>query len=538
MIQKFNFEKKSLIPGVLILKSKYHYGFNKRKIPYYLFKPITKDLPDFLVAFSNALKYKNNIYINIKFKIWEIKIPYGTCENVIGEIDNDKSEYEFLLYKNNVFKKTFKLDKSIFKLLKNKSLLDIFENEAKSYKKINNLNIISIDPINCKDIDDALSYQKINDKHKIGIHIADPTLFIKKFNLLNKIDDRISSIYCQHRKINMLPNILSDNYISLLENKLRFSLTLWITLDNNFNILNYKYEKCLIKVNKNYSYDEFDEIYKNNDYLLNLFEISKNISKNLNFFEINNWDSHKMIEIYMLLANNLTAKFINKNYNFNILRTHNNDKNIFKNLDNYNLNNDLKNFLNIYQSSSAEYKFINKKENTDNNYYHYALNLKYYTHFTSPIRRLIDNYIHIIIKSIIDKESYISFENLERICDNVNNFNKNLKKMYKDSNKIDIFFNKNFNIYDAYVINIEYNNLKIYIPKLKYLQNVKLFDEKLLNILNINNTNLKIEINNENITETINIYDKIKVQIYSKSNQTFMIKKINIKILKLDNLIN
>ena len=60
--------KNELIPGTLILKSKYHYGFNKRQIPYFLFKPINKDYPNFLVTFSKALKYNNNIYINIKYK--------------------------------------------------------------------------------------------------------------------------------------------------------------------------------------------------------------------------------------------------------------------------------------------------------------------------------------------------------------------------------------------------------------------------------------------------------------------------------------
>ena len=56
MFQNYNIDKNKLIPGTLILKSKYHYGFNKRQIPYYLFKPINKEHISVSVIADNAMK--------------------------------------------------------------------------------------------------------------------------------------------------------------------------------------------------------------------------------------------------------------------------------------------------------------------------------------------------------------------------------------------------------------------------------------------------------------------------------------------------
>ena len=80
-------------------------------------------------------------------------------------------------------------------------------------------NVISIDPVNSKDFDDAMSIQIINDnKYIISIYISNVSIWLDALGLWESFSERISTIYLPDRKRPMLPTCLADCLCSLIEN--------------------------------------------------------------------------------------------------------------------------------------------------------------------------------------------------------------------------------------------------------------------------------------------------------------------------------
>jgi len=525
-IIEFDFESKTItkiietditnidIVGVLVLRSNHKYGFNKRKFPIYLFKPFDFRYPDFLVA--SGVKRKNNVKENqfavIRYNKWERKIPNGMIRQIIGSVGEIIPEYNAILHKYNFNKNPPKLKQ----LTKKTRVQDIFNIE--DFYDIRELEIISIDPPNCTDIDDALSLEEIDTGYKIGIHIANVSAFTEKFDLFEKIVDRCTTVYGPHKKINMIPNILSDNLASLLEGKERLSLTLWIYLNNQFEIIDYKFQECILINKKAFSYKEAKKSMKKNNLLKQLYNISQKLANNINY-NINDFDVHKMIEVYMILANHITAKYLIENKSPCIFRTH---KSKEHEIDFNTIDEKLSPFLKIFQSNAAEYT------TEQGHYYHYGLDLNKYTHFTSPIRRLPDIIIHMLIKNL-------SIPNIEQICMNCNNISKKIKKMDRDFTRINIVKNTDTEtVYQAYILSINENTITIYCPELKFCDRIYLFDQKMSEIINIEKYENTLILTNKlsNKTIKLNLYQKIKVKMIGILGNISMKNKIIVKILE------
>ena len=144
-------ERMSKIAGILYLNKNTKYGFNSKNMPYYVFKPLNKKYPKFLVASSIKNTTKN--YIVISFHKWpeDSKYPYGKCEKIIGPIGNYENECEILLYKHNLVFPKFKIHKSNI----------IHHQQSNSNLQAYDYQVFSIDPQGCKDIDDAISFHSI-----------------------------------------------------------------------------------------------------------------------------------------------------------------------------------------------------------------------------------------------------------------------------------------------------------------------------------------------------------------------------------------
>ena len=525
-IIEFDFESKTItkiietditnidIVGVLVLRSNHKYGFNKRKFPIYLFKPFDFRYPDFLVA--SGVKRKNNVKENqfavIRYNKWERKIPNGMIRQIIGSVGEIIPEYNAILHKYNFNKNPPKLKQ----LTKKTRVQDIFNIE--DFYDIRELEIISIDPPNCTDIDDALSLEEIDTGYKIGIHIANVSAFTEKFDLFEKIVNRCTTVYGPHKKINMIPNILSDNLASLLEGKERLSLTLWIYLNNQFEIIDYKFQECILINKKAFSYKEAKKSMKKNNLLKQLYNISQKLANNINY-NINDFDVHKMIEVYMILANHITAKYLIENKSPCIFRTH---KSKEHEIDFNTIDEKLSPFLKIFQSNAAEYT------TEQGHYYHYGLDLNKYTHFTSPIRRLPDIIIHMLIKNL-------SIPNIEQICMNCNNISKKIKKMDRDFTRINIVKNTDIEtVYQAYILSINENTITIYCPELKFCDRIYLFDQKMSEIINIEKYENTLILTNKlsNKTIKLNLYQKIKVKMIGILGNISMKNKLIVKILE------
>ena len=242
------------------------------------------------------------------------------------------------------------------------------------------------------------------------------------------------------------------------------------------------------------------------------------MANNINY-NINDFDVHKMIEVYMILANHITAKYLIENKSPCIFRTH---KSKEHEIDFNTIDEKLSPFLKIFQSNAAEYT------TEQGHYYHYGLDLNKYTHFTSPIRRLPDIIIHMLIKNL-------SIPNIEQICMNCNNISKKIKKMDRDFTRINIVKNTDTEtVYQAYILSINENTITIYCPELKFCDRIYLFDQKISEIINIEKYDNTLILTNKQSNETIklNLYQKIKVKMIGILGNISMKNKLIVKILE------
>ena len=509
-IIKSNIKYKRIV-GILQINKKMIYGLNNKKNPYYLFKPLDNHYPNFYVAINDKnLKNKNgSYYITIKYNLWDKKLPYGIMDKFIGEIGVKENEIQKLIHFYNIDTRNMKIKN----IKHNNTIYDIFdENDLKNVKKRTDLKVISIDPKNSKDIDDALSIEYIDNIKRIGIHIADVSSWYFKLNLDKFIrKNRYFTVYLKNNKYNLFPNVLSDNLMSLIQRQDRLSLSLYIDFNENDEIIKYYYENNIINVNKNYSYEKFNNILNSNDKKYKEYYDLFELSKKLGFSKEEEYDSHNMIENYMILANKITGEYLVKNNKNPILRYHEETKyNIdFEKID----NKELRHFLKIFQTKSASYK---EYDGEDFNYYHFGLNLNLYAHFTSPIRRFIDILNHIKIKSCLFNTDY-SIKNND--IDDINQTNKNLRKMDREMNEIEKIESLRDKTVKGYLVNYKDNYLYFYISEYNLYMKKRIFynDDMMKDIKFIHN---------EDNFEVINIKNKKGIKLKKFFSYDISIKKL------------
>jgi ribonuclease R len=271
----------------------------------------------------------------------------------------------------------------------------------------------------------------------------------------------------------MLPNIYADDLLSLIENKNRFAVSLILNINRNNLIINsFEIKETIVKNIKNYNYDEFDIILKKNKELKKFVNDSKLYFKSLNN-NIDNFDSHKLVEYWMIFTNKFIAnylinecknKIIDKDYSGNIILRILTRKNIENNNSNIFIESSLIEYINNKNENSALYELFD--EEMEKNQFHYKLGNEYYTHFTSPIRRVVDIIIHgILLKNnkLMDKKL------LENYLIKINKFNKNNRRFDRNIKRLEFLYNqkeKKENIITfGYIINIQERYIKIYLPE-------------------------------------------------------------------------
>lgn len=495
----------SKIAGILHLNKNIKYGFNSRNMPYYIFTPLNNKYPTYLVA--SSLKSKSKQYIIITFNKWPTtsKYPYGQCTTLIGNIDNCENIYNVLLYKYNLVFNTLKIDHNTINNHKN---IDI-----------NNItyNVFSIDPLNCTDIDDALSINIYDTYIEIGIHITDVTYYIN--NIEHLLNNLTTSIYMKYRQINMLPNIYANTICSLIENTKHKCISVIFKFSHNYELLNCNIKLTNVYVEKNFSYDEADSIIKNNNNkykdLLNLWNFMINYNKSIT-------DTHILIEKLMILTNHKVASIL---YNYDkintILRVHEKNKNhILYNFD----NNKLNKYLEFKTFNSAIYQKNVYKPN------HYGLNTNLYTHFTSPLRRTCDIITHLNIKNYLENKPLLNISNNK--IEHINKVSKNIKKMYYDCKLVDLLNTHDNSILTiGYIVDFNYKKFIIYIPDLDIEYKIKYYSNKLDNLYSIIKADNNLEIKYENIVKSYKKYDLVNLEIYFIKNSDKLEDKIKIKIL-------
>ncbi len=533
--------------GTLLLNSKVKYGVYKDKL-LYLFKPSVPNYPDFYVA----SKYENeteNKYVYIEFAEWTNYLR-GNVIDYIGTVGTKEGEYNHLKYLNELNKiKEIKFpkdkinedkekDEEFQKSCKlNQSLFDTMNKKDKKKNYIYQL--FSIDPIGCKDIDDAFHFKVLDEKneiYEIGIHISYTWTYFKDqvTKYFQIFSERMSTFYDYNKNINMIPKEYAEDLCSLLEKKYRNVLSTIFVIKKD-KIVSSDIKLKIGYIMKNYDYDSvnklFDTYYQREkntlsvkeNMLVGLMEVSKAIFKTDAVK-----DSHKLVEYWMLCANCVMAKKCVKKYGYRTILRVQEGKKIKEQIENeniHNMDNTLKNFLNIYYGEAAEYRAYHKKKinvhYNINEFLHWRYN--YYTHSTSPIRRFCDMFIQGLYTQILPSRLKDYQLDTLFITRKMNDLNKNMRKYQNQSKVLDLLFkyvDKEEYIIDTHgyiiEINVEKNNMKVYFPEFGFILKRRIVDHKLKNIAEIsvkeeNKYIVKIDDIEEKIYE---LYKKYELKIY------------------------
>ena len=121
--------------------------------------------------------------------------------------------------------------------------------------------IVTIDPVDARDFDDAISLQRLDNGHwLLGVHIADVSHFVQtKTPLDREAHDRATSVYLPDRVIPMLPEIISNNLASLQPHKVRYAISAMIEFTEEGARVATDVFKSAIKSRRRFTYEEVDE---------------------------------------------------------------------------------------------------------------------------------------------------------------------------------------------------------------------------------------------------------------------------------------
>jgi len=143
-------------------------------------------------------------------------------------------------------------------------------------ENLTGLPVFTVDGPFTRDFDDALSLEPIDRGYRLGIHITDITPFIEPDSPLDReAFARASSIYLPATQIPMLPPRLSNNALSLVKDAERPAVTLFCDFDTNLDLVSHRFSLTVVKVEKQRTYDEVNEMYLENPLLVALYQITQ-----------------------------------------------------------------------------------------------------------------------------------------------------------------------------------------------------------------------------------------------------------------------
>jgi exoribonuclease R len=517
------------IVGILDITSKIRYGFSNHKL-FYVFRPTDKRINNFYIPYEIKNDKIKKLYVIIQFKEWKTidKLPIGNLIEVIGNVGDIESEYEHLRYFYNIKNNTYKIDND--KRINDIKIIEDIQSKSYDYK------VFSIDPIGSTDIDDAFHFIDIDDNYyEFGIHIASPFIFFGED--IEKVLDRVSTVYLPNKKYNMLPNIYADNLLSLLENKNRFAISIILKINKISNSIdNIKIKESIVNNIKNYDYDSFDILYKNKKIKKNIIDCMKYSAY---FFhkDLDTFDSHQLVELWMIKANKIIAKYlIDLKLNNMIVRT--NKQSEDKEHSNIYIDNKLLDYLLITKQNSALYEIYNYDNALNNeSQTHFKLGDEYYTHFTSPIRRSIDLFIHGLL---IRKNDLLENKKLQNYIEKINIFNKNNRRFDRNIKRLELLNNIKISgqsgniITYGYIVKISNYKIKIYIPEYNLEENIIIIPYKFKDI-----SIYTIEKDDNSIINSIEYVIDLKENINKNPIKYTLYQRLNIKLwifMSFDNI--
>lgn len=324
-------------------------------------------------------------------------------------------------------------------------------------KDLRDLPTVTIDGEEAKDLDDAISIERAGDGYLLGVHIADVSHYVQEHTPLDEeAFKRGTSVYLVDRVIPMLPHKLSNGICSLNEGEDRLALSCLMEIDSQGNVTGHEIAETVIRSNRRMTYTavnaivtdhdpqvtaeyaEFAEMFLLMKELADILRKKRHARGSIDFdfpeskivldekgkpLEIKAYERNaatRIIEDFMLLANETVAEdYFWQELPF-LYRTHDKpDEDRMKRLGTF-INNfgyvlrmpggqvypkEIQKLLDKVEGTPEELlisrltlRSMKQAKYTTENTGHFGLAARYYTHFTSPIRRYPDLQIHRIIK--------------------------------------------------------------------------------------------------------------------------------------------
>ena len=419
-----------------------------------------KPIPDFFIPAESLNGAVHGSKVVARLVRWDKndKKPQGEIINILSaKNESDMAMKEILIeagfplaFEEAVLKEANSLSEKITR------------EEEKKRKDCRDILTFTIDPVDAKDFDDALSIRNLdNGNYEIGIHIADVSHFVKPDSILDKAAyARATSVYLPDRVNPMLPEKISNELCSLRPNEDKYTFSVILQITNRGEVKHKWIGRTLIHSNHRFSYEEVQQTIEAKEGLhdkpiLLLNELAQGFRRErfrngaINFSSLEvrfkldedgkplgivikeSKEAHQLVEEFMLLANRTVAEYVSKiksnkepiPFPYRIHDTPSEEKLLpfaaFARKFGYTF--DMKNELEVATSFNKLLKDVKGKPEqhvleqlgirtmakavyTSSNIGHYGLGFENYCHFTSPIRRYPDVLVHRILQECLDKD--------------------------------------------------------------------------------------------------------------------------------------
>jgi ribonuclease R len=430
-----------------------------------------RKIPDFYIPTSGFGLAKDGERVVVRMTGWgkDDKNPKGVVVTVLNDKDTNDMAMKELLVENG-FALLFS-DEAMEQALRLPDLIS--ESEVALRKDMRDILTFTIDPVDAKDFDDAISIRKLKTgSYEIGVHIADVSHYLEEGSVLDEeAYERATSVYLPDRVLPMLPERISNELCSLRphEDKLTFSCIFQITPKGE--VKHHWIGRTVIHSNHRFTYEDVQEIidtekglYPQEVLLLN--ELAQHFRKQrfkagaINFsstevrFKLDedgkpvgvvvkeSKESHQLVEEFMLLANRTVAENVSKikvnkkdipfpyrvhdqpdedrltpftefakkyGHHFEISSPEGIARSFNKML------NEVRGKPEQHVLEQLGIRTMAKAVYTVENIGHYGLAFEHYCHFTSPIRRYPDVMVHRILAQVLAEKPRID-KKLEDKC--------------------------------------------------------------------------------------------------------------------------
>ena len=389
--------------------------------------------------------------------------PEGEIVEVLGPADKPGIDIESIIRK---FDLPTKFPENV--LAEAKSFADtVPASAARGREDCRDTLVVTIDPDDARDFDDAINVEKTKDGWKLTVHVADVSHYVTPGTPLDhEAYKRGNSVYLPDRVIPMLPEALSNGLCSLRPDEDRLTFAAFLEISREGKIRKSRFAKCIIRSARRFTYkeafarlqvkpaDQFDRMLHEAWAMASVMRKKRfeEGSLDLDFPEVKVWlddqgrparleriendISHQLIEECMLAANEAVARFFRLKPAAAIHRVHEKPDEAKLNeyreraqmhghkVGNLAVRKELTRFLKMLRGQPEEYalktallKSLKRASYSPEPAGHYGLAKDDYTHFTSPIRRYADLIVHRVLSDVCGyskPKGRIPFEEISR----------------------------------------------------------------------------------------------------------------------------